>query len=136
MPLLRDGAIPVFSYIDIVNEYIYGYLHGDSFTDVLSGINSGMKLSDEGEPHKKRSAALKKAAPAEDKKTKPAPGESVFASLDPVSAALLRLISEGALSLDELIESSGMSHIDIAQSLTELELMGHITRTMDGKYSL
>lgn len=136
MPLLRDGAIPVFSYIDIVNEYIYGYLHGDSFTDVLSGINSGMKLSDEGEPHKKRSAVLKKAAPAEDKKPKPAPDESVFASLDPVSAALLRLISEGALSLDELIESSGMSHIDIAQSLTELELMGHITRTMDGKYSL
>lgn len=138
MPLLRDGAIPVFSYIDVVNEYIYGYLHSDGYTDILSGINGGMKLHDEGESRKRKRAPLKTAQPAEEES--PAPkrtlDESDFAALDPVGAAVLRLIAEEPLNVDEVIEKSGMSHIDVTAALTDLELMGNITRRMDGKYEL
>lgn len=134
MPLLRDGAIPVFSYIDIVNEYIYGYLHSESWRSVLDGVNNGMRMLDEGEPPKKKKPAEKKEQPAEAPEPKKALDESVFETLDPNEAAVLRLIAEKPLNIDEVIELSGMSHMDAAAALTDLEMFGYIRRNMDGTY--
>ncbi|MDE7193096.1 MAG: DNA-processing protein DprA [Oscillospiraceae bacterium] len=133
MPLLRDGAIPVFSYIDIVNEYIYGYLHSESWRSVLDGVNNGMRMLDEGEPPKKKKSA-EKEQPAEAPEPKRGIDESVFESLDPNEAAVLRLIAENPLNIDEVIERSGMSHMDVAAALTDLEMFGYIRRNMDGIY--
>ena len=135
MPLLRDGAIPVFSYIDIVNEYIYGYLHSESWRSVLDGVNNGMRMLDEGEiPKKKKPAA--KEQPAEAPEPKKGIDASVFETLDPNEAAVMRLISENPLNIDEVIERSGMSHIDAAAALTVLERFGYIRRNMDGTYTI
>lgn len=135
MPLLRDGAIPVFSYIDIVNEYIYGYLHSESWRSVLDGVNNGMRMLDEGEiPKKKKPAA--KEQPAETPEPKKGIDASVFETLDPNEAAVMRLISENPLNIDEVIERSGMSHIDAAAALTDLEMFGYIRRNMDGTYEI
>lgn len=134
MPLLRDGAIPVFSYIDIVNEYIYGYLHSESWRSVLDGVNNGMRMLDEGEPPKKKKPAEKKEQPAEAPEPKKALDESVFETLDPNEAAVLRLIAENPLNIDDVIERSGMSHMDAAAALTDLEMFGYIRRNMDGTY--
>lgn len=135
MPLLRDGAIPVFSYIDIVNEYIYGYLHSESWRSVLDGVNNGMRMLDEGEiPKKKKPAA--KEQPAEAPEPKKGIDASVFETLDPNEAAVMRLISENPLNIDEVIERSGMSHIDAAAALTDLEMFGYIRRNMDGTYTI
>lgn len=137
MPLLRDGAIPVFSYIDIVNEYIYGYLRGDSYEGILTGVNSGMKLRDEGETPKKKKKSPEKsekpepAEPAPEAKTL---DESVFTSLDPAEAGILRIICSAPSDIDEVIEKSGMGHLDVTAALTDLEMFGYITRRMDGKY--
>lgn len=136
MPLLRDGAIPVFSYIDIVNEYIYGYLHSESWRSVLDGVNNGMRMLDEGEPPKKKKPAEKKEQPAEAPEPKKALDESVFETLDPNEAAVLRLIAEKPLNIDEVIERSGMSHMDAAAALTDLEMFGYIRRNMDGTYAI
>lgn len=136
MPLLRDGAIPVFSYIDIVNEYIYGYLHSESWRSVLEGVNNGMKMLDEGEPPKKKKPAEKKEQPTEAPEPKKALDESVFETLDPNEAAVLRLIAEKPLNIDEVIERSGMSHMDAAAALTDLEMFGYIRRNMDGTYAI
>lgn len=135
MPLLRDGAIPVFSYIDIVNEYIYGYLHSESWRSVLDGVNNGMRMLDEGEiPKKKKPAA--KEQPAEPPEPKKGIDASIFETLDPNEAAVMRLISENPLNIDEVIERSGMSHIDAAAALTDLEMFGYIRRNMDGTYTI
>lgn len=135
MPLLRDGAIPVFSYIDIVNEYIYGYLHSESWRSVLDGVNNGMRMLDEGEiPKKKKPAA--KEQPAEPPEPKKGIDASVFETLDPNEAAVIRLIAENPLNIDEVIERSGMSHIDAAAALTDLEMFGYIRRNMDGTYTI
>lgn len=130
MPLLRDGAIPVFGYMDIVNEYIYGYLHSESWRSVLEGVNGGMRMSDEQETPKKKKPAESSAQP------KRKLDESVFGSLDPNEGAVLRLIAEKPLNIDEVIESSGMSHMDVAAALTDLEMFGYIRRNMDGTYEI
>ncbi len=141
MPLLRDGAIPVFSYIDIVNEYIYGFLRTSGYDGLLTGVNSGMKLRDEGElPKKKRKPSEKPSEPAEEaaspesSEQREMPDESVFASMDPVEACVFRLICESPADIDEVILKSSMSHIDVTTALTDLEIIGLISRRMDGKY--
>ncbi len=137
MPLLRDGAIPVFGYMDIVNEYIYGYLHSESWRSILEGINGGMRLRDEEEaPKKKKSAEKKDNQSLKASKTKRTLDESVFGALDPNEAAVLRLVAEKPLNIDEVIERSGMSHMDVAAALTDLEMFGYILRNMDGTYEI
>lgn len=137
MPLLRDGAVPVFSYIDIVNEYIYGYLRGARYEGILSGTNSGMRITDEGEPAKRKpkSPAKQPSQPQEVKTETPsAPEESVLASLDPEEAGIYRIICASPSDIDEVMEKSGMGHLDVTAALTDLEMFGYITRRMDGKY--
>ena len=137
MPLLRDGAIPVFGYMDIVNEYIYGYLHSESWRSILEGINSGMRMRDEEEATKKKKPAVKAADnPAMSGEPKSSLDESVFESLDPTVSAVLRLIAEKPLNIDEVIERSGMSHMDVAAALTDLEMFGYISRNMEGTYEI
>ena len=62
--------------------------------------------------------------------------ESVFESLDPTVSAVLRLIAEKPLNIDEVIERSGMSHMDVAAALTDLEMFGYISRNMEGTYEI
>lgn len=143
MPLLRDGAIPVFSYIDIVNEYIYGYLHSEYRGKLMSSINNGMRLRDEEECSRKKKSASKRGSSAKDEQaehTAPEPNkqldQELLAALDPNEAEILKLIAEKPLYIDGIIERSGMSHIDAAAALTDLEMFGYITRNMDGVYEL
>lgn len=135
MPLLRDGAIPVFGYMDIVNEYIYGYLHSESWRGILESVNGGMRMLDEGEPPKKKKPSKKNEQPAEAPEPKK-PDESVYEALDPNESAVLRLIAEKPLNIDEVIERSGMGHMDVTAALTDLEMFGYIRRNMDGTYTV
>lgn len=141
MPLLRDGAIPVFSYIDIVNEYIYGYLRSENYDGILTGVNNGMQLRDEGEPAAKKKRAKPQGKPLPKPEAAPEqpehneqPDESVFDTLDPAEAGILRMIWDKPLDVDEVIAMSGMGHLDVTAALTDLEMFGYITRRMDGKY--
>ena len=136
MPLLRDGAIPVFSYIDIVNEYIYSYLHTESWRSILEGVNNGMRMRDEEEAPQRKKPETKKDDTVKSDKPKKALDESVFESLDSNEAAVLRLIAEKPLNIDEVIERSGISHMDAAAALTDLEMFGYIRRNMEGTYEI
>lgn len=145
IPLLRDGAIPVFSYIDIVNEYIFGYLHSKSSERMLERLHNkdGFRLEDARE---KPAAPAKRAKPAphaheEDAQEQPAPqpvapSEELLSALDPNEAQLVRLIAEKPQNIDALVERSGMSFIDVTSALTDLELFGYAERRMDGDYAL
>ena len=147
IPLLRDGAIPVFSYIDIVNEYIFGYMHGacsDRMLSRLSKKNGGFRLED---PHEKPAAKPSKPqkpakrpaeeAPAPAEQSAPAAlSEEVLSSLDPNEAMILRLIAESPQNIDVITDRSGMSFIDVTSALTDLELFGYAERLMNGDYAV
>ena len=145
IPLLRDGAIPVFSYIDIVNEYIYGYLHGKCSERMLERLQSkgGFQLEDDAPERRSAARGRKKSAqPAQEEQAQqPAPAApavlsgELLSALDPNEAQLLRLIAEKPQNIDSLAELSGMSFIDLNSALTDLELFGYAERRMDGCYA-
>ena len=80
------------------------------------------------------SEPAEEAASPESSEQREMPDESVFASMDPVEASIYRLICEAPADIDEVILKSSMSHIDVTTALTDLEIIGLITRRMDGKY--
>lgn len=145
IPLLRDGAIPVFSYIDIVNEYIFGYLHSKSSERMLERLHNkdGFRLEDAREKTASSAKRAKPAPPAHEEAAQEqpapqpvAPSEELLSALDPNEAQLVRLIAEKPQNIDALVERSGMSFIDVTSALTDLELFGYAERCMDGNYAL
>lgn len=136
VPYLRDGAIPVFDYLDIVHEYMYHYFNRidpDAFSDKFRRQNAPAQKKPAAARSDKPQQAEKPipAAPAEEKK---AISDEVYAQLDEEQAKLLRLLAEKPLSADELIELTGMAYAQTAEALTELEIAGHIRLLPDGKY--
>lgn len=141
VPYLRDGAIPVFDYLDIVHEYMYHYfnrINPDAFSDKFRRqAVSAQKKPAAANTVKPRPAEEKApaapAAPAEQKKTI---SDEVYSQLDEEQAKLLRLAAEKPLTADELIELTGMQYAKVAEALTELEIAGHIQLLPDGKYGI
>ena len=130
--LLRDGAIPVFSYIDIVNQYLYTYIRSvDKFS-----LSPGIRLSDEDGKHKK-SSAKKRPDPAPAEETPAAlPDESVLAALEAEERTVLELIAGKPSDIESVLGATGMSHMDATSVLLNLELYGYIELGMDGFYRL
>lgn len=137
-PLLRDGAIPVFSYIDVVNEYISSL--NCELLDEAEDNGSESVLSCGEKPLSGRHGAASKAVDdAEDiQPDEPAklPDKSVMDSLEPNQAAVLQLIAEKPCDIDGISDRSGMNFADTTLVLTDLEVMGYITRRSDGTYAL
>lgn len=141
VPYLRDGAIPVFDYLDIVHEYMYHYfnrINPDAFSDKFRRqAVSAQKKPAAANTVKPRPAEEKAPAapiaPAEQKKTI---SDEVYSQLNEEQAKLLRLAAEKPLTADELIELTGMQYAKVAEALTELEIAGHIQLLPDGKYGI
>ena len=141
VPYLRDGAIPVFDYLDIVHEYMYHYfnrINPDAFSDKFRRqAVSAQKKPAAANTVKPRPAEEKAPAapiaPAEQKKTI---SDEVYSQLNEEQAKLLRLAAEKPLTADDLIELTGMQYAKVAEALTELEIAGHIQLLPDGKYGI
>ena len=48
----------------------------------------------------------------------------------------MKLIAEGVVKPDKLIEKSGIGYNELTEILTGLELAGHIERGQDGAFSI
>lgn len=142
IPYLRDGAIPLFSYLDIVNEYMFNYTCKMRFGSLWKLDNSLEKqillsASDAQEKSaKKRSKKPETQTPApEEPAEAPKPDEDIFSSLEPDEAALLRLIIEKPRDLDEMMSLTGIQHINACTALASLEIAGLIQMNPGGFYS-
>lgn len=128
VPLLRDGAIPVFGYVDIVQRLLSDYTDSDRLLDILGGETE--EAATDG-----KQSAKSSAAPAE--KPKPAmPDEKLLSELEPDEAAVLKALAERPSNADELVERCGLEYSALSEVITNLELMGHIVREMDGNYAV
>ncbi len=128
MPLLRDGAVPVFSYIDIVNANLYSYLRKSSYSDIMAYRPA------EAKPEKAKEAKPAEPAPEKEEEQNTAPDESALSGLTPQQAELVRYIAEKPADIDSMIAKTGVSFIDASSDLIELEISGLIERGMDGLY--
>ena len=127
VPLLREEAVPVYNFTDILNEYSMYFANEKYVKDYIAEI--------EKTPHEhKKPRKPKEKTPSEE--AKPELTEEVLSSLEPEEAEVMKLLSEGAAKTDALIEKSGIGYDRLTEILTNLELAGHIERGRDGMFSI
>ena len=128
VPLLREGAVPVYNFTDILNEYSMYFASENYITDSIAEIE------------KTQHELKRPRKPKENKETstdtRPKLTEELLASLKSEEAEVMQLIAEGTVKPDKMIEKSGIDYNELTEILTELELAGHIERDRDGSFSI
>lgn len=127
IPLLREGAVPVYDYSDIADRCKEYFKNAVDFrTESEELINKPTE---------------KKAPNAKSVKTEPAvfPDDSTaktenIDSLAPEDAELYRLIVSGD-DLDRIMEKCTLDYGELSEKLTDLELCGLLVRSPEGVYS-
>lgn len=140
--LLREGAVPVFGYTDIVERLLSDYSSRERIERMLADSADSYEeapVRDEPKAPAKKSApkaAVKteSQAPSEPKTAKPS--EDLLSKLQPDEAAVLKLLAEKPADVDELMERSGLDFSALSEAITNLELFGYIGREMDGVYAV
>lgn len=141
VPLLRNGAIPTYGYIDILQEYSYLPYKVNYFTNYFTLAEQSDDESEDDSPNDEdfEQNESDSAAP-EDEADILRPNaeirEEVLSSLEPNAQALLTLIAKTPQPLDFLVETANMPMIEISSILTDFELMGYVERLMDGTYTV
>lgn len=127
---LRDGAAPVYDYLDIVRAYMPQYFGQEYAGESDEALSRKRQL--------RRSAKDQPAAPVKKPEASPAkPQRSPVncAGLNELQTKLVRLIEERPQSADELIDATGLAYSQAAEALTELEILGLITLLPEGRYT-
>lgn len=156
---LRDGAIPVFSYLDIVNEYYAAYAHklNSSVLFELSHNADDSAVFPEGSRDKaKRGSAKQNDRKAEDKrapenteKDKESTAEEYalhlpvqndirdFSCLDGLELKIAQLLAqEHQMHIDAIVERLDVEEDEAASALTELAIMGYVARSSGQCYEI
>ncbi len=147
---LRNGAIPCFSHLDIINA-VPSLAQRIDIDKLRSSI-------DDLEMFIMREEVLRQAGISRKNKKYPAVGgtsdevhtesekdakpqkteltDDLLQGLDESSAVLLKLIAEQPRSTDDLIELTGIAYFDATSALTDMEISGYIGLNADGTYSM
>lgn len=128
---LRDGAYPVYDYLDIIRYYMpqyFGQEYAGESDEQLRQMKSVTNRPKNQQKSTEKSAETYKE-PAEPQK-KPLSLDG----LNEIQSKLAQLINECPQTTDELIDRTGIPFADAAEALTELEIMGLITLLPEGKY--
>ncbi|MBQ8514552.1 MAG: DNA-processing protein DprA [Ruminococcus sp.] len=152
---LRDGAIPVFSYLDIINEYYHSYAHRlmssvlfepsrASEDSVLFGekSTSGVQKAEKKKPaaKEKQKETEKKEENVEEQKSdtpEPSPEHRDFSALDGLELQIAVLLSqEHQLHVDTIVERLGADEEDVISAMTELAIDGYVTRLKGQCYGI
>lgn len=133
--LLREGAIPVFGYSDILDRLF----EDDPDKARIKEMSSKNDRSQSDREHKKENASETDAhntKPKASEKTKTVLADDLISSLDPNEAEVLKLLAEHPSETDCLMESSDLDFSALSEAITNLEILGYIERGMDGVYSV
>lgn len=141
---LRDGAVPVFSHLDILYDYYtssyFRMLEGEfKIPEIVSEDNDIPKKDSRTVKRKLRKSAKSSAAAKAENLEKPEEENQWEALLEEMSEeqlAVANVFEDRELLLDEIIERSGVSPLSILAVLTELEIMGAVELRDGKKYGL
>ncbi len=150
--LLRDGAIPVFSHLDIMYEYYENFSHKlnyvnpyDEFSKKSEApifISEKEKMFEEINEESKSKVILEKNNKQDEKAVGNFNAEVSIenkidlSNLDETQCKIIDALKNGEMIADELCNKLDKDISEILVSLTELELFGYI-KSMPGKrYSL
>lgn len=139
VPLLREGAVPVYNFTDILNEYSMYFSNEKYIKDYVAQIEK--TVHDRKKPGKPKSPVKSKEheEPTEGSKSdsvESKPTEKDLSALQPDEAKAVKLIADGVSTVNKLVENSGIEYDALTEILTNLELEGYIQRNRDGSFSV
>lgn len=137
---LRDGAIPLFNYLDVVNNYYGEFSDKSRLVDrelyKVNPENHFIFTRSESEAPAKKEPKKKTKTPDSPPPEPEKPVERDFSSFDGDYRRVLELLSGGEKTLEELTSESKISPADIPEILLELEISGVIRSGAGARYSL
>ncbi len=130
---LRDGAVPVFSHLDIIYEYCMVFSHRltvpDSSDEYISPRSESFIYScDE--------AVTPVSCSGKSEKTNSPQKASLPPGLEGVQEKIAQLLLDGPLHLDELCEKAELHVSDIITEMTDMEISGAVVSLPGNIYSL
>lgn len=133
VPLLREDAVPVYNFTDILDSFSMYFSNEQYVKDYVASVE---KTEHVRATPRKQSA--KKTAVAELPENMPSTEltEELLSSLEPAESEALKALAEGAGKIDDLIEKIGGDFDELAEALTNLEIAGYVKRGQDGVYSI
>lgn len=146
---LREGAIPVFSHLDIVNAYYFSYAHSIRADRIFSFCQPSEKKISVAKKLKKTKipASVKNDESSEDNSTVNVAADDNmqedfkidFSKFDDESQRrILKQLSESEVPVhaDEIAEKTGLDPMVIMAALTELEIYGTVKSFSGNLYML
>lgn len=136
---LRDGAVPVFSHLDILYDY---YTSGcfrtieinTEIPEIFSEDNDIPKRDSRVNTRKRKKTIN---PPAQDEQVQEnGEWEELIGSLSDEQLEVVKILEDGDLMLDQLIGRSGKNALSILAVLTELEIIGAVELKTGKKYGL
>ena len=126
--LLRDGAIPLFNYLDVVNYYF------NDFTDQLEELNKKFRISYD------KPFVFRESNPVKPQSDSNHSGEKTaerfeFASREPEIKTIFDFLHEnGTKQLEEITDGCDISPEDVSLYLIDMEMEGLIESKPGGRY--
>lgn len=133
VPLLREEAVPVYNFTDILNSFSMYFANEKHIKYYVAEVEKTQhERKEPRKPNKQRKQTRETPVKAEVTEIT----EELLSSLEPQEAAVMKLLAENSAKIDELIEKSGIDYNELTEILTNLELSGHIERGQDGVFSV
>lgn len=137
--LLRDGAVPVFDTADIYRQFAAAQTVSEAVTSSISRLKTQAekpakhpaKTAAKATPDKTETKSHTPPAPAKPERTSPD-----LSALSPEEASVATALQEKSMTMDELIDITGLAHDKICSIVLGLELSDIITRNQTGTFSL
>ena len=135
--LIKNGAKPVFSAMDILSEY--EYLYGDLID--FSKANVSLSQIPYVEYRKKsRETVAREKAPIQKKtveqEIKKIEKKELDDSYSLEAKKVYSVLNENPTHIDDILRQTSLKMSDVLSALTELELMGDVKQTEGKKYSI
>ncbi len=135
IPFLRKGAIPVYSFNDILDEYAMFFSNEKYVRDVISTHeNTSHEQKLPRKPRQKKSAAETETAKENTEPIKLT--EELLSSLEQQEAEVLKHLVKSPAKIDDLIALFEAEYSELSETLTNLEIAGFVERAKDGVYSV
>ncbi|MDR0915044.1 MAG: DNA-processing protein DprA [Oscillospiraceae bacterium] len=149
--LIKEGAIPVTEYDDILDYYFFNYKKGERSpkkmdADLISKIPSKGKSTFGFSSYQQKQGLLQKPNSGSKKQEqthlKPFSQKPVFAvhkqnlELTPNADTVYKTLSGEPMHIDDIVSNTGLAVLMVLQALTELELLGVIESVKGRKYKL
>lgn len=142
VPLLREGAKPVYNFTDILDAFSMYFSNSHYVKDYIASVEKReFKRKTPRKPIAKMPENAARELEAEStEKAEKTPRieitEELLSSLEPIEAELLKVLAKAPAKIDKLVEKLGNSVEELTEALTNLEIAGYVAADANGKYLL